>query len=1021
MVSEDRNFRFGNLKNMKPAIYRVLTAIYLWLSALSIQGQNKITVAGKLADLQGRPVPQALIEIQEGTGSTVSDDRGHFTIEAANGDVLVISSRGFHSVFAEVRGGQIDDTIVLEASLAEAGDDDVVQIPFGTRKKREINGAVSFVRGDNLPQISLSSLSNLLSGRIPGLYLAQTGTQPGRDDANFFVRNRTTYTGNNSPLILVDGVVRDFADMDLNEIASVTVLKDAVSLAWYGNRSANGVIMVTTHRGSPTKTRFTYDLQLGTQQPTALTKPLDSYTFGRLYNSALHNDGFPGFYSEEDLNGYKNGQDLYRYPNNNFVKDYFKKNAFVQRHVFTASGGSRAVRYFTTLSYFDQNGLYRNSKTPSFDSNVGYNRYNIRTNLDIDVTKTLSVQLDIGGRIEDRREPGSGNASFLNTIYSTPANAYPLLNADGSYGGSNLFRNNPQAQLQSQGFISEVTRVMLGNLKASQQLNFILKGLSGEVFYTFDLQGRYTSGRSQEYEVYEQLPTGDLVRYGTETPLNYRNSTFSDNIRTNEFWGGFNYQRVFDKHSVKGIVRYQQASSIAANRFDDKRQGISAWVSYAYNNRYYLDVVNSYTGADNYMPGKQFGYFPAMAVGWVISDEPFMEGTRGTIDYLKLRGSYGRVGNNATGEANKFPYAYLFSQSNGNYVFGTGFSAQPGASERTLPNPDITWEKAYKTDIGFDLKLWKNRVYFSGTYFNEHRRDILTNPINPSVLGLGSFRVNQGQSQLRGLETVLNVQQNWGDWSLNLGGNFTLAKNKSLWINESAGLLDYQVQTGHRMGNVNGFSKTMLVSQGLFQSQEEIDQSPVQRFAGKVQPGDIRYKDINNDGVIDSFDGIMTDYNDIPDRYYGFNLVASYKAFDFSVLLQGIAGRTVQIRSLVLSGSNNTGYINEFSQHAWSPENPDGIYPRLGITDRGNNTPDSDFWLRSGDYLRLKSLEVGYNFPQALTSKLNIRSLRLYLNGFNLLSFSKLGMGLDPEIPFAGYIGNYPYQRNLTAGINLKF
>ncbi len=976
-------------------------------------------LSGVVTDTDNRPVAGMNVTVQEKDAAAVTGEDGTFSISATKGDVLIFEKQNYTTSYHTVLNETSRLNISVTISKLFAGMEDDVYIPFQTLKRREVNGAVSTLKSSVLPQIPSSSLTNLFAGQLPGLNVWQTGTLPGRDETTIVIRNRTSFAGANVPLVLVDGVARDFSDMDVSEIEAISVLKDAASLAWYGNRAANGVLLITTKRGTADKTRFTYDMQMGTQQPTVLAKPLDSYTFGSLYNRSLENDGLSPLYSQETLDGYRSGNDPYKYPNNNFVKDFFKSNALIHRHVLTASGGSKAIRYFTNLSYFSQGGLFDNTDHPLFNTNVGYRRYNLRTNLDMQVTPLLNVQLDMGGRIEDRREPGSTSTAFMNTIFSTPPNAFPLLNEDGSYGGSNLFRSNPLAQLRGEGNRSEVTRVLQGTLNANHKLDFWLEGLSANLFYTFDIQGRYISGRSQQYEVYERSPDGTLTRFGTETPLNYLASTFADNIRTNELWAGFDFDRSFGKHRLRINTRYQQAVTFVPTRLEDKRQGVSGRMFYSFNNKYYADVVASYTGADNYMPGKQFGFFPAVAAGWVLSEEPFLQNSS-ILSYLKLRASYGKAGNNSTGEANKFPYAHLYNPTNGSYPFGTSFSAQPGASENTLPNPDITWETALKTDLGLDAQLFTDKLTLSANYFNENRRNILTNPIYPSILGLATYRVNDGETRLRGFEGEISFRQNLGALTLLVSGNYTYAKNQVLRINEAAGLAEYQQQKDSNIGTVTGFGKLMLISDGIFKSQDEIDNSPVQRFAGRLRPGDIRYKDVNNDGAIDNYDRVMTDFNDTPNAFYGFQLGMRYKALDFSLLAQGVTGRTIQVRTLVMAGSNNNGYINQFSPMAWTAENPMAPYPRLGMSDRSNNTADSDFWLRSGDYLRLKSVELGYTLPAAVLEKIRIRSLRVYVNGFNLLSFSKIAEKVDPEMPFAGY-NSYPYVRTLTAGLNLKF
>lgn len=1001
---------------------KILIVALLSILCVMVQAQERVTnlISGKVTDNNNQPVPEFLIEVQEIGTETKTDANGKFEIAVAKGDVLVLTKEGYLTVFQDITQFKTPLSIIVNPTKIEAGEKDNINIPFGIIKKRDVNGALSTLKSDKMPKTLSSSLFNALSGQAPGLNIWQSGNLPGRDDAAFVIRNRVSFAGSNVPLVLVDGVSRDFSDMDINEIESVTVLKDAASLAWYGNRGANGAVLVTTKRGNAEKTRFTYDVQVGSHMPTVLTKPLDSYTFASLYNQALQNDGSPKFYTLAYLDNYQAGTDLYTYPNNNFVRDFIKDNALVQRHVLTATGGSKAIRYFTTLSFFNQNGLFNNAKNDLYNSNVNYNRYNLRTNLDIQVTPMLNVQLDMGGRVENRRQPGGSSDAFLNAVFTTPANAYSLINEDGSYGGTSSFQTNPLAQLKSKGFSSELTRILMGTLNATHKLDFITKGLSANLFYTFDIQGAFTSGKSQNYEIYERSPAGALTRFGTATPLVYMTSSFSNNIRGNELWAGFDYKNNFGKHTINAIARYQQAILYAATKFEDKRQGVSARLSYNYDSKYYLDLVSSYCGSDNFMPGKQFGLFPAVAVGWVASEESFMKNLK-VINYFKIRGSYGMAGNNSTGESSKFPYLALYTPSYGGYAFGSSYTWAQGGTEATLPNPDITWEKAYKTDIGFDLKLLNNSLYISGTYFNENRKDILTSPLYSSIVGLNSYNINDGETRLRGFEGIIDYTKKIGDFTLYVGANFTSAKNLILRINESAGLADYQKQKGHIIGYINGYDRLMLLSDGIFQTQEEIDASPVQRFAGKVVPGDIKYKDINNDDIIDNMDRVMTDYTDTPDAYYGFKVGGMYKNLDFTIQMQGVSGRTIQIRSLVLAGNNNTGYINQFSVDAWTPDNPTAPYPRLGISDRGNNTANSDFWLRSGDYLRLKSVELGYTIPTAISGKLHIRSLRFYLSGFNLYNFNKVGIDVDPELNFAGYNSAYPYTRTVSAGLNLKF
>lgn len=1004
---------------LKYILLQVFALLLLQFMVATAQQKSLNVLSGKIVDNLNNPVAGMRVAIQEDSVFTVTNTEGLFTITAARGAVLVLTKPDYLTAYVTVTTNT-KPVFHVSRSMNAAGEDDDVNIPFGVTKRRNINGSVSSIKASTLPQLPTSSLPNLLSGQIPGLNVYQTGTIPGREGSTILVRNQATYTGSNVPLILVDGVVRDFTDMDLGEIASITVMKDAASLAWYGIRGANGALLVTTKRGSASETKFTYDMQMGLQMPTNLMQPVDSYTYATLFNQTYQNDGNPPYYSAATLAGYQANQDPYNYPNVNFVNTFFKKNALTQRHVLSASGGNSAIRYFTLLSYYNQSGLFNYANTPLFSTNVSFQRINLRSNVDVKITPMLTAQLDLGGRVEDRNEPGGAAAAVLSAIFGTPSNSYPITNIDGSYGGTATHTTNPLAQLQNTGYTDETTRVLLGTLNVTHKLDFLTQGLSANIYYTFDLAGTYTTGRTQAFETYQFVPgsTTSATKFGAATPLNYYSAAYNNNIRTNELWFGGDYKRSFGKNDISASLRYQQAYTFYAAKFEDKRDGISARVSDAYNNRYYVDLVASYTGSDSFMPGKQFGWFPAIGLGWVATEEKFLKG-QNLMSYLKLRGSYGLAGNSATNETNKFPYASLYNSTGGIYAFGTTFNNQVTTSERALPNPNITWEKALKTDVGFDAKFFNNSVYLSGTYFNEDRKDILTNPTYPSILGLASFRINDGESRVRGVEGEINFTKSLGKLTLNLGGDYTYAPNKVIHINETGGLAPYQTQTGYNIGNVVGFGKLMYVSDGLFKSQADINSSPAQTF-GRVFPGDIKYKDINGDGKIDSYDRVMTNYNDIPDTYYGFHLGVNYRGVDLNVQMQGVAHRTVQIRSLILTGSINNGFITQFSPQAWTPANPNAAYPRLTETDRVNDSQDSDFWLRSGDYLRVKSVELGYTIPNSLDKKLRIQGLRIFVTGINLYTFSHTGLNIDPELPTSGY-DSYPYLRTVAAGLNLKF
>jgi TonB-linked SusC/RagA family outer membrane protein len=1017
----------------------IVCLLFLWMAVLNVYGQKpdeQLTVKGRVTDQDKKPLPGVSISIQEDKKNrTVNTDaNGAYTIETTTSDVLVFKMIGYGTILKPA--GEINDGVVtLTKSLIDAGDDDLVYIPFGVRKRREVTATISTISALNLPQIPSSSLTNVFTGRLPGLSIYPSGSQqPGYDVSSFLVRGRSSYNSNQEPLVLVDGIERSFAAMDLGEIESVSVLKDAATLAWYGMYAANGVIYVKTRRGSATSTKVTFDAQAGLQAPLQIAQPLDSYTYATLYNEASVNSGGTEKYDATALQAYKDGSDPYKYPNNNFVKDFTKNVAPTQRSVATVTGGNAFLKYYTLLSAYQQGGFYKGGHNETYDANTNFNRYNLRTNLDLHVNKNLDVALDIGGRITNLTFPNQGTAAFLNAVYSTPPNAFPVLNPDGSYGGTSIFpAANPKAMLEARGASTDLVRNMIATISARQKMDGILKGLAAEVFYAYDIAGAYRSGFTQTYATFEPNGSGGyLPGYGTASKVDYLANSFSGNIKKSEFWAGLDYNRTFGDHDVKFSSRVSRQVYSVFGNLDTKREGISNRLTYGYKQRYFVDLTAGYAGSENFAVGQRFGFFPAASAGWIISDEDFMKSTSSFLDFLKIRGSYGLVGNDAIGTARRFAFNDFFSRSTTGYTFGTGYTGVTGTAQLALGNPDLTWEKAYKTSVGFDAKLFKQSFSISADYFYEIRKDLATGSQLPSTLGQTLVYVNEGEASYKGFETGINFNKKLGNVDLNVFGNYTYQTSKILKINEAANLPSYQKSVGHPITSVispaatantgAGYISSMYKSMGIFQSQAEIDAAPKQLLSKDVKPGDIRYVDQNGDGIINGLDIVKTDYNFVPNSVFGLGASVAVKGFDLNFLFQGTVGSSVTIQQLVNAGSTSNGFLNQFSVDRWTPTNTSAPYPRLLIADRGNNTANSDFWIRSSDYVRLKNIELGYSLSDRFVKKLKLSQLRFYVSGLNLLTFSKLNdLNIDPELPESGFNSSYPYMKIYSFGVNLKF
>lgn len=905
--------------------------------------------------------------------------------------------------------------------------EDVIIIPFGNTTKRTLNGSVGTFRGDSVSQMPLSSLFNVMLGKVPGLYVEPRTTGPGNEHFSLLIRGRASYNDEQAPLLLVDGIERDLADMDINEIASISVLKDAASLAWYGMRGANGVILATTRRGIESDTRVTVDATGGVQLPRDYTKSLDSYTYATLYNEALRNDGLPPRYSDQMLADYRNNTAPFIAPSNDLPKRFINQAAPVQRYVASVSGGNATAKYFTLLSYYNQGGLLAESKTPDYRSNPNFTRYNFRSNVDVSISTDLDVFLNINGRVENRREPGTNTGFFgvhnvLDAIYSTPPNAYPLINEDGSFGGSSLFQNNPLAMLQHNGYNYQFQRMLMTSIGATYRLNRVLEGLSANAMYSYDFVGDYIKGQNQNFEVYQyEAATASYTRFGNATPLVFRDATFSNPMRTNELWAGFDYSRSFNNQVFDASLRYNNAAlfNLTQSKLDFRRESISSRFSYNYGSRYMADLVLTYASNKWFSPTRRNGLFPALALGWVVIDNQ-PSGKPSPLNYAKLRASYGITGNEGLMGARMYHWQQLYGAGFPGYVFGASFSPTgSGVGELALANPDLTFEKSTKFNVGADVELFGKQLDVSVEYFREKRTDMISPVFMPGIIGQSLVPGNNGEARYAGIEAAIDYKKQFHNFFVNLYGNVTFVKSELSRFDEQPGLPAYQYQTGHPLGNLG----LLYQSVGVFESQAEIDAAPVQRLAGRVRPGDIRYADLNGDQIIDQYDRQIMDHTALPRGYYGLGALLRFRNVDLTAFFSGVWGRTVDLNGIVNAGTDNNGYLNEFSVDRWTPESASGaLWPRLAVADRGNNTVPSTFWLRSGDYLQLRNVEIGYTIGNRVASRWSMDSFRIYVAGYNLMTFSKLNaLNINPVIPTSGRLANYPYLATLSLGVTVKF
>lgn len=984
--------------------------------------QQQIEVKGKITSTDGTAIQNVTVGSKENISYKVaSDSSGNYRILVNPTDSLTFTSIGFETITLAVNGRTRID-VVFQEKLNMM--DDIVVVAYGSQKKISLTGAISSVSTKELRQSPTANLSNALAGRLPGLMAFQPSGEPGNDLSQIFIRGVSTFN-DAGPLVVVDGVLgRDFAQLDANEVESISILKDASSTAVYGVRGANGVILVTTRRGKMGTPQISFSSELGYQSPIRLPKFLDSYNYALLYNEALANDMLPPKYSDQDLEYYRIGADPYLYPNTDWFGEFLKPYTPMYRANLNISGGGNKVRYFVSASALTQEGMYNFTDLNEYDSNAKFNRYNFRSNIDIDLNKNFTVGLDLSGRVENRNYPGR-DTWLIFTILNRIPPTFPIRNEDGSLAGDGPNPENPLGLIAYGGYRDLYGNFLQGTYKMSHKLNFITEGLSARAAFSFDGAFDYNINASRGYAVYQLREDGGYNQFGNDSELGIGKG-YSYN-RTVNLEGAFDYNRTYNDHAVSGLLLYNLNKRVIHNdsyNIPFTYLGFVSRITYSYMNKLFGEVNIGYNGSEQFPKGKRFGFFPSFSAGWVVSEESFFDKDNSFVNFLKLRASYGEVGNDRLG-ARRFLYQQTFQGAEG-YRFGTGQVGYGGIAEGPLANMDITWERAKKANVGLELGLWKDKLSLTGDVFLERRDNILTTRGTiSSILGRSGSDLppaNVGIVENKGFDLDLTFRNSASKkFNYSFSGNLSFARNKVLFMDEERREYDYQYRTGHRVGQPFGYEAI-----GFFESYEDIKNSPAHTFVTQesLRPGDIKYKDINNDGVIDGNDQVPIGYNTgIPEMMFGISSRMSYKGVDFSVLFQGSGGSSVFMDNFAIweFRGGGAGKVNEWHLDRWTPETADvATYPRLSSADNQNNQILSTFWMRSRNYVRLKNIELGYTFGAPLLQNIKIQKIRVYANAFNLFTWDKVKI-VDPEAPAWAGNDNYPQQRVINAGITLDF
>lgn len=1017
---------------------RILIFFFAIIWAVQLFAQVS-KVNGTVTDENGMPLPGVNIVEKATTNGITTDFDGKYSIVLRNPkSVLVVSFIGYTSKEVAVKS----DVINIRLEPAAISLEDVVVVGYGAQKKASVVGSISTATSTELKQMGTPNLSNALAGRVTGLVAMAGSGRPGGDDAEIYIRGVSTLNSANSkPLILVDGVERDYTQLDPEDVESFSVLKDASATAVYGVRGANGVLLITTKRGAVGKAAIAVSLKTTLQQPTRLMKYLNSFQSAQLRNEALANDGLPARWSDSDLDHFRTHDMPYTYPDNDYLKDFLNKFSPMYNMSVSVRGGTDKLKYFVSTNGLFQDGIYKQFKEAKYPSNANFKRLNIRSNLDFEATKTTTISLDLNSRVEAQQNVSSGdvtNNAVFTELNTSPPWFYAYRLPNGSYGGNATSNSsNLMSILNDQGYNRLIDNILEGTFKVNQKLDFVTKGLSFRGMVSFN--SYFEAGTKVGYTP----PTFVYNVDGTYTPVTAEVAPWIDKLagaghrkRTNMEYS-FNYVRKFDDHAVSGMLLYTQTQSTTNAALPQGFLGYVGRGTYAYKNKYLGEVNFGYNGSDQFDKSHRYGFFPSVSLGWVASEESFISNNMPAISFLKFRGSYGEVGNDKIG-TDRYLYLQTFNTS-GNYYFGTdnSWGAQSALYEGTLGNNRVTWEVGKKSNVGFDLKLFKNKFFLNLDLFREMRVNIFTTRnTRPLLLGVTLPNENIGKVENKGFEVEAGVDNKIGELSYHIRGLISIAKNTVIFQDEVTPRFDYLQKTGKPVGQ--NFGQTVLGYYTPDDFQQDSNgnlilqangkpilkpEMPVPTF-GAVQLGDFKYWDRNDDKVIDSFDAGPIGHTRIPTVNFSLSYGFDYKGFDFNMMWQGAGGN-----DKFLSGYGVWEMVREVSRyrdihlHAWTLDrylnNEEILYPRLSSSQNANNHINNSYWLVKGDYLRLKNIELGYNFPKKLLTKYGISNIRAYISGTNVLTFDYIKV-MDPESNSSDGT-SYPQMSLWNLGFNIQF
>ena len=1051
---------------MCKSIYRIFkksgcTLLFALLFTIMIQpvlAQDGTGVlSGRIVNKDGAPVEGAVVNIAEESRIAVTDKQGYFKLKKVKAlDELIVTKKGYKSGTAVADFNQGFE-VVIEKEEDEYNQ--TIAMPFQDIKKKFVLNSASTTTGSELEKHPVTVLQNAFAGSVTGVETYEARSEPGWSETSLFIRGlRTMNTGARSPLIIVDNMERDLSFLDAYPIETVTILKDAAATAIYGMRGANGVVLVTTKRGQAGKTKINFTQEIGFQALSGLPTSQNAYNYALTMNQARYLDGLQPMYSDTDIQHYQEAAYgtldpmlRYKYMTTNWHDEILRSAAPQHRTNFNISGGNNFARYYVSFSYLRQEGMYDSKWTewnPGYSTQHTLNRFNLRSNIDIDITKYLNVSLDLGGRIDNIRQPLASTWSiFTMSAESLPIN--PVFTPNGSfYVPSENIDKNAAALIAMTGVDVNRRRNLYSNVTVSGKLDFITKGLGAKLTAGFDAYNMFRYTQSQNFDAFSydrNSGTADdpssytYTRQRTATalanPVTYpRDMNYNINMV-----GALTYENVFaGKHALNAQAMMRTYKNVLEGYQSSKRYlSYGGIANYIYDNRYALQLTASYMGSDNYAPDDRYAFFPGVSVGWIASEESFLNNKN--LNLLKFRASLGRSGQAETG-VRRYPYQGEYTQGGG-YNFGTSQSYLQGVYESAAGNNNIKWELSDMLNLGVDFDLWNKKLYGQIDVFKEWRSNILVSRSTiPDMYGMTVPQDSYGKAETKGIEITLGHNGNIGKFNYFIEGMLTYNTNKITEMDEIPPLYDYQAQTGNRIDQVQIFMVSQLATDASKIStshQDAIDNPDKYPYQGTLKLGNAIFIDQNGDRLIDSYDKVPYGYGGvfttpIPELLPSVKLGMEWKGFDARVLLTAFLNRTVSTRENMDFGFGWGGTATHEVTSTWGyytddptdPRNLSAKYPRLSTTfsanDRSYPRNENSIFIRNGDFLSLRNVEVGYSLPEKLIAKLNMTKCRVYFSGYNLWNWSHFDNGFDPENPL-NYIWAYPKTKSFSFGINIGF